>query len=889
MSFAAGSILGPYEIIAPIGTGGMGEVYRAKDSRLRRTVAIKVLPAELAENNTRLWRFQQEALAASALNHPNIVTIYEIGSADSVQFISMELVEGQSLRETLIAGALPPRKWISLASQLANGLCKAHEAGIIHRDLKPENIMISKDGIVKILDFGLAKLMVKDPEPGRQEFVTEPESVFGTVEYMSPEQAIGGKLDYRADQFSFGVILYEMATGKRAFERATPAETLVAIMRDEPEPIPSTIAIPEPLRWMIERCLAKDPEDRYASTRDLARDLQNVQDHITDIPGATTSGFKTAAHAHSEKRYRLLSVLAIALLSFLGGVLAWKFLQPANGHPMTIRTLTYSGVDSDPTISRDGHLIAFTSTRDGQNRIWLRQTVDGNEVPLTSGANDGNARFSPDGSALLFTREEAGHNSLYRIPVLGGEPRKIVENAESGDWSPDGKQIVFVRLEGKSQNSTLYAANADGTNLQMLSKVEKKTLRWPRWSPDGNQIVASAHPRGNFKMDAAILLINVNNRETKWLPVFATGHTSAVTWAGNSKQVLYEEQELPIIGDRSIRSGIFVLQDIRSGKIRTLFWYPSMAKSIELNGNRLLFDAATSRANLREFSFTPDGPNGTARWLTRGSSNDRQPDYSPDGEWIIFSSDRSGNLDLWKVSTTDGTVRRITEDSAQDWDPTFTPDGKHILWSSNRTGHFEIYIADADGSAARQLTSDGVDAENPTVTPDGKWIVYGSFNPKKTGIWKIRPDGSGALLIFSGIIQVPQLSPDGEYVSVDVFKRTLAEESVSLQVLRMKDGARFTVQPSTQSLLDIAGGRSRWMPGSKQIAYVDINAEGAWGIYLQDFIPGKDTIGYRKPLVGFDPDSPTESFGISPDGSSITICQIEESSSLVLAENVRFD
>lgn len=891
MSLASGSILGPYQIIAPIGTGGMGEVYRAKDSRLRRVVAIKVLPAELAGNSNRLWRFQQEALAASALNHPNIVTIYEIGSADSLEFISMEFVEGQSLRETLVGGALTPRKLIPLASQLASGLSKAHDAGIIHRDLKPENIMISKDGIVKILDFGLAKLMAKEPEAGNREFVTEPEQIFGTVGYMSPEQAIGGSLDYRADQFSFGVILYEMATGKRAFEGPTPAETLVAIMRDEPEPIPSTIAIPFPLRWMIERCLAKDPEDRYASTRDLARDLQSMRDHLSDIAGSMTPLFKRN-DTHTAKRHWVLAVFVAALISFFGGTLAWKYFRAVTGPPMSVRALTYSGADSDAAVSVDGRLIAFTSNRDGRNRIWLRQMADGNEVPLTSGTNDGNARFSPDGSALLFTRAETGHNSLYRIPVLGGEPRRIIQNAESGEWSPDGKQIVFVRLElkGQFQNSLLYTAKADGTNVQMLSRVEKKTLRWPRWSPDGNRLVASAPPRGNFKTDTAILLINLRNKETKWLPVYATGHTSAITWARNSEQLLYQEQELPIIGDRGIRPGNFLLQDIRSGKIRTLFWYPSMAKSIELlGGNRLLFDAAASRANLREFALTPAGSNATARWLTRGNSNDRQPAYSPDGQWIIFSSDRTGNLDLWKVSTKDGTVRRITEDSAQDWDPTFTPDGKHILWSSNRNGHFEIYFADADGSAVRQLTADGVDAENPTVTPDGRWIIYGSFNPNKSGIWKIRPDGSGASRIFPGIIQIPELSPDGNYVSVGVFKRTLAEESVSLQVIRIKDGARFIMQPSTLSLLDIAGGRSRWIPGGKQIAYVDRNAEGAWGIYVQDFIPGKETIGYRKPVAGFDPDSPTESFGISPDGSYITICQIEESSSLVLAENVRLD
>jgi eukaryotic-like serine/threonine-protein kinase len=890
MSLSAGTRLGPYEILAAIGAGGMGEVYRAKDSRLGRTVAIKILPAELAGNADRLVRFQREAQSASALNHPNIVTIYEIGCADSVQFISMELVEGKSLRETLAAGALTLRKLIQVASQFADGLSKAHEAGIVHRDLKPENVMISKDGVVKILDFGLAKLTVKDSDSGsRPETQTDPETVLGTAGYTSPEQAIGGSVGLRSDQFSFGTILYEMATGKRAFKRATPAETLVAIIREEPEPVTAiNPQVPAPLCWIIERCLAKDPEDRYSSTRDLFRDLQSIRDHISDITTSATSDLKTAT-PYWQKRYRLLALLPIILAAFLlGGTAAWKLFSPTARKPVAIRALTYSGLDTAPNTTPDGRLIAFTSTRGGKDRIWLRQMANGNEVALTEGPDDF-ARFSPDGSTVLFTRREAEHNSLYRVPALGGDARKIVENAESGDWAPDGKRIVFVRLEGQGEfeNSILSIVDADGTNLQTLLQLKKTTLQWPHWSPDGRWIVANAYPPGNFKLENAILVIDAESKTTKWLPVFSTGHVSAVNWAGNSEQLLYEEQEIPIIGDRGLGSGNFLLQNTKSGKIRTLFWYPSMAASIQrVNGDQLLFDVSSVRENLREIASTLDAAQGVPRWLTRGNSNDRQPQYSPDGEWIIFSSDRNGNLDLWKLSTKTGGVRRITEDAARDWDPTFTPDGKHILWSSDRTGHFEIYIADADGNGARQLTSDGVDAENPTVTPDGRWIVHSSYNPNKSGLWKIHPDGSGATRFFSGVVQVPELSPDGKYVSVGIFKRRVNETSVTLEVIRMEDGTIFELQPGVTNSFTVSGGRCRWMPEGKRIAYLDINEQGAWGIYVQDFIPGQNTSSTRKPIAGFDPDSPTESFGISPDGSHITICQRENSSGLVLAENV---
>src|SRR5215813_9406424 len=279
MTLAAGSRLGPYEILAPLGAGGMGEVWGARDTRLARSVAIKVIPPDFASDPARLKRFEKEARAASALNHPNIVTIYDIGSADSVAFIAMERVEGKTLRELLLAGGLSVKKMLPIAAQIAAGLAKAHEAGIVHRDLKPENVMVTNDGLVKILDFGLAKQTgpVSASDEGSHlptETGTSPGVVLGTVGYMSPEQAAGQLVDFRSDQFSFGSILYEMATGKRAFQKATAVDTLSAILHEEPKPIAETSpGAPAPLRWIVERCLAKDPEGRYAATKDLTRDL----------------------------------------------------------------------------------------------------------------------------------------------------------------------------------------------------------------------------------------------------------------------------------------------------------------------------------------------------------------------------------------------------------------------------------------------------------------------------------------------------------------------------------------------------------------------------------------------------------------------------------------
>ena len=284
MALTSGNKLGPYEIAAPLGAGGMGEVYRARDTRLDRSVAIKILPAAFSLDGDRLHRFEQEARSASALNHPNIITIYELGQHGSTHYIAMELVEGKTLRELLVSGLLPMRKAIEIAAQVAEGLAKAHEAGILHRDLKPENLMVSDDGFAKILDFGLAKVEPPSRKPSDMStWQTQPGLLLGTVEYMSPEQASGCRLDFRSDQFSFGLLLYEMVSGKRAFQRGTAAETVVAILREQPEPIGAQNPdVPAPLCWTIERCLAKEPDKRYVSTRDLARELAALRDHFSE-------------------------------------------------------------------------------------------------------------------------------------------------------------------------------------------------------------------------------------------------------------------------------------------------------------------------------------------------------------------------------------------------------------------------------------------------------------------------------------------------------------------------------------------------------------------------------------------------------------------------------
>jgi eukaryotic-like serine/threonine-protein kinase len=886
MTLATGTRLGPYEILAPLGAGGMGEVYRARDPRLGRVVALKILAQELSTDPEHLRRFEQEARSASALNHPNIVTVYEIGREDDVCFIAMELVEGRTLREILVEGALPAKRLLGIAVQIADGLAKAHAADIVHRDLKPENVMVSKDGFIKVLDFGLAKLVgLPDKDISQRATAaapTKPGVVLGTVGYMSPEQAAGRTVDFRSDQFSLGSILYEMATGLRAFQKETAVETLSAIIRDEPEPIAdAATAMPAPLHWIIERCLAKDPDDRYASTRDLARELAAVRDHLPQISRSGASPITEELPSRRRGSRGLWGVAGLAV-----GLAAAALLLPALRRteaidPPSIRFLTYSGHDRSPAVSPDGRTIAFSSDRDGRSRIWLKQLQGGGEAPLTAGPDD-LPRFSPDGSSLLFIRGDQ-RPTLYRTALVGGEPRKLLENVVDADWSPDGRRIVTLSWEGEGPLATFALLPADGGEPAEIGRVPGRRVVHPRWSPDGRTIAASEGGTGGAAK--SFFLIDVAEKRVRQLePQSPSGSFSSVAWNGTGSDVLYLRSETAI-GAVTGSAASVLLQNTVSGRSRSLLWTPSIGDVLDIAGpGRLVFDSRSLRENLQELPLKDGRVVGPGRWLTQGSATDRQPCYSADGEWVIFSSARGDNLDLWAVSTKSGVVRRLTEDAAQDWDPGFTRDGKKILWSSNRTGAFEIWMADPDGSGARQLTHDGLDAENPTATPDGRWIVYNQGNGAKRGITKIHPDGTGQTLIVPGQPLIPELSPDGRYVS---YRLSLRPNLYEARVSRVEDGAptAFAAPVSVVGSMSNSAARTRWMPDGKSIVYLGQDA-GAWGLYVQGFDPARDTSATRRKLTGFDAEKATETFGISPDGSRLTIGAWEQVYGILVADRV---
>ncbi len=594
-----------------------------------------------------------------------------------------------------------------------------------------------------------------------------------------------------------------------------------------------------------------------------------------------------AASPAPHKSGRLVpALLLVGLASLaLGAALALLWQGRTPPEVPAIRFLTHSGRDSSPAASPDGRTIAFSSDRDGRRRIWLKQLVEGDEVSLTEGKDDF-PRFSPDGSAILFSRSEGGKTSLFRIPSLGGEPRRLVDDVLSGDWSPDAQQVAFVRwkVEG-GLTSTLVgvAAAADGAGAREIARFENLTLLHPRWSPDGRRIALTETPLQGGGNPTSIFVVSADGKDQRAVSApGAVGQLSSAMWVAGD-ELVYSRSE-SVAGALTASAARVVRQSLRSPAARMILWSPINSATMDvLAPGKLVFDGGSPRENLLQISDRGKTMSPDRQWLTRGNSTDRQPVYSPDGEWVVFSSDRSGNLDLWAVATKSGAIRRLTRDAAEDWDPGFLPDGR-LLWSSNRGGRFEIWIGEADGSGARQLTKDGLSAQNPTSTPDGSWVVYSSGNPAHRGIWKIRPDGSGATRIVAGTTVIPEVSPDGRYVAYLINRRTLR---ATLRVAAVADGREvpFSIAVGRQGRGSFfTTGRSRWTRDGKAIAFIGQDENGHYGVFVQDFVPGRDTTGSRRVLA--EAETATESFAISPDGSRLTLAGWEQLSSLLVADGV---
>ncbi len=628
--FLVGRRIGPYELLSLLGSGGMGEVYRATDTRLKRFVAIKFLPAHSSLDETRLQYFEREARLASALNHPNIVTVYDIGPSEAGPYIAMEVVEGRTLRDVLGDGLLQLKRVLQLAAQVADGLAKAHEAGIFHRDLKPENLMISKDGLVKILDFGLAKLASSPtPEhatPGTMESVgSKPGVILGTVGYMSPEQASGLAADFRSDQFSLGTILYEMVTGKRAFACATAVETLSAIIHDEPEPIAAiNPKVPLNVRWIIERCLAKNVEERYASTRDLARDLQNLRDHFAGVANWNPSTALAAPVSRTTGRFRVF--VAAGLATLVLAVTTDVLLSRKSSAIPVFQQISFGhGSITGARFAADGRSVIYGANWAGQPP-QLYSTQPGNPESRSLGmSNAGIWSVSPSGEmAVAYPCTLNWGNcigTLALVPAEGGAPREILDNVSAADWTPDGKTLAVAQLAGEKTRIIQYPG-------------EKLLYETPGWvtgirvSPKADRIAFLEHPIAG-DIGGSVSVLDLTGQKKVQKKVWSSGWKALIglAWSPNGDQVWFT-------GSRETKGGGFSLfATTLAGTERLVHSTPSSLQILDISrdSGRVLIRRVTPRAVLRG--------------LTAGDSKEREfswfdfstaADLSADGKTLLF-------------------------------------------------------------------------------------------------------------------------------------------------------------------------------------------------------------------------------------------------------------
>jgi Tol biopolymer transport system component len=751
VTLSAGTKLGPYEILAPIGAGGMGEVYRARDERLKRDVAIKVLPAMFSADADRLRRFEQEAQSAGGLNHPNITAVYDFGSLEGAPYIVTELLEGETLRYRLSGGALAVRKATDYAVQIAHGLAAAHEKGIVHRDLKPENLFVTNDGRVKILDFGLAKLTQAhgDAQSGPQTNLptaTEPGVVMGTLGYMSPEQVKGKAADQRSDIFAFGAILYEMLSGQRAFHRDSAAETMSAILREEPPDLSATNRNLQPgLERIVRHCLEKSPEERFHSAHDLAFDLQALS--------GTTGSAAVAASPERVSRLRPIP-LAAGVLALAAALAAGYFWGRSKGvsAPPTFRQLTFRrGAIWSARFGSDGKSILTTAAWDGKHaQIYVSRPESPESAAF--GVPDAEvAAVASTGELAVLLRADfvsafSRSGTLARVGATGGAARELLEKVQYADWTPDGKDLAIVRP---------WAAKC---RLEFpAGKALYETTGWianPRFSPRGDRIAFLDHPVVNDD-GGTVAVVDLAGKKTTLSPEYASAF--GLAWSPDGSEVWYTAAEVganralhavTLSGKTRILarvSGNLTLHDVaRDGRVlmdhdtnqvgvvaraagspreTDLTWLDwSLLNDISVDGRFILF-TETGEGGGRGYSIYVRSLDGSPA-VRLGEGNGQS--ISPDGKRVLALIGPAQSPDIIIYPTGAGEAKRIPVPGLSVRGLRWLPDGRRFLAVARETGHpARTYLFDAEGGAPRALTSEGYRAN--FISADGK--RFGAYGP----------------------------------------------------------------------------------------------------------------------------------------------------------------
>ncbi|MGQ0761526.1 MAG: protein kinase domain-containing protein [Acidobacteriota bacterium] len=915
----SGHRIGHYEIVELIGRGGMGEVYLARDQILNRPIALKFLPPDYTEDKDRFARFRREAQATSALNHPNIVTIHELGEVDGRQFIATEYIEGETLRQRMVRGRLNLLAAVEIAIQTSNALAAAHRAGIVHRDIKPENIMLRPDGYVKVLDFGLAKL-AQIPEglallPASGKADASSSLLMGTVKYMSPEQARGLPVDARSDIFSLGAVLYETITGCAPFEGKAANDLIKSILKDEPprltEYLPDAL---EELQSIVSIALCKDKAKRYQTAGDLLLDLEALGQQLEPAPGSqghtargvgrrqvvrrtksqtqlqtaagpavstedlevgTTSSIDFILSQIKQHKtgasFGLLILVAVAVISTYA---LRKSINRRSGpfeRTEVIRLTSNGIIGATAAISPDGKYIAYVAKTSGQVSLWIRQLATNDDLQLIPPSDAGifGLVFSPDGRYLYYYSLA----KIFRMPALGGTAEPLFGDIGSQiTFSPDGGQLAFIRQDASQGIGTLVIANADGTGQRTIATRRAPNSfsgSAPSWSPDGKVIACVGVNAG----EGYPRVFEVNTEtgaqkpltSQKWRGIFF------LAWLSDGSSLL-------LIADNLKFNEIWRLS-YPGGELQKISNDTIANDTHNLIGLSLTADSSslvtTQYEGLSEIWIAPEGDASRASRIRPSSYDGRLGlTWSPDGR-IVFESEASGHPEIWVMNADGSGQKQLTKDANNVW-PSVTPDGRYIVFQSNRTGPDHIWRMDIDGGNQKQLTF-GEAEQIPNCTPDSNWVVYNARESGKVTVWKIPIDGGTPVQISDVECFFPKISPDGNLIACN-YK---GSQRMIIPFGGGKPAKALDVAP--------ASGQATWTADGKALTYMDtrVSATHVTNIWIQP-IDGKPP----QQLTNFKPDQKAApeymyAYAWSPDGKQLAYARAETRADVLLIRDVR--
>ena len=905
----------------------MGQVYRAQDTELGRPVALKFLFSDLAAHQSRVQRFIQEAKAASALNHPNILTVYEIGRTDDTTFIATEFVEGVTLRHYMNKHR-KLTEILDIGIQIASALVAAHAAGIVHRDIKPDNIMVRSDGLVKLLDFGLAKLTEREElsagpeEPTLALVNTEPGSVLGTVTYMSPEQAAGREVDARSDIWSLGVVLYEMLTMRAPFDGASKSHIIVAITDHEPLPIGQFAPeVPEALEWIVAEALTKDREERCQTAKEMLSKLKRLKQRLESgtsmadlsrsLPPqlsiapplslstrsvaaqqATTLGesVRTTAErsdvttitgaASVKSRYtKAALVFGLIVVSAIGFGLYKLFSRPKELGPVKMTALTTGGkingedINGQVSISPDGkYVVSAANDSKQQASLWLRQVSTSSLVRIVPPENGGylGTTFSPDGELIYYVATLERNNfvpTLYRIPVLGGTPAKVLDRVDSPvGFSRDGSQFAFVRRN--HSDMSLMVANAEGggepRTIAVIKPPNGFSTSGPAWSPDGKQIACGMF-NGGGPGYATVVRVPVEGGNPTLIGSEKWATVGRVLWLTDG-------------------SGLVMTAQPEFSSIGTQVWFvpypdgPARRITNDLNGYGEVSVGVTADSGT---IATIQQVNASSIWITAPNEDESRarqilktnlPDtvaWTPDGR-VVYASRTGENWDIW-ISNGDGSAaKQLTADAFIDHEPSVSADGRYVVFQSNRSGARNIWRMDADGNL-RQLTEGNYVDSNPVCAADG--VIFVSQRSGTPSLWKVSLEGGTPVQLTDHAAQLPSISPDGKLISYFYFDEQ-KDNQPKLSIIPAEGGNPVKTIDLPRSVQPIAFG---WLPDGRSIAYLD-NSSGILNVWSQP-VDG----GTPKQLTNFKSEF-VSSFAIARDGK-IAAYRFSATRDIVLIKN----